>query len=77
MSEDQTCIPGRNIAKNLHTLNDVIRYGNSKNIEAAILFLDQEKAFDRVSHEFLLKTSRHLNFGDYILFLGYRLCQKM
>ena len=67
VSEDQTCIPGRNIAKKLHTLNDVIRYGNSKNIEAVILFLDQEKAFDRVSHEFLLKTLRHLNFGDYFV----------
>ena len=48
-------------------LNDVIRYGNSNNIEAAILFLDQEKAFDRVSHEFLLKTLKHLNFGDYFV----------
>ena len=67
VSEDQTCIPGRNIAKNLHTLNDVIRCGNSKNIQAAILFLDQQKAFNRVSHEFLLKTLRHLNFGDYFV----------
>ena len=67
VSEDQTCIPGRNIAKSLHTLNDVIRYGNSKNTQAAILFLDQEKAFDRVSHEFLLKALRHLNFGDYFV----------
>ena len=67
VSEDQTCIPGRNIAKNLHTLNDVMRCRNSKNIEAAILFLDQEKAFDKVSHKFLLKTLRHLNFGDYFV----------
>ena len=67
VNKDETCIPGRNIVKNLHTLNDVIRYGNSKNIEAAILFLDQGKAFDRVSHEFLLKTLRHLNFGDYFV----------
>ena len=35
-----------------------------KNVEAAILFLDQEKAFDRVDHQFLLKTLKHLNFGD-------------
>ena len=55
------------LPKNLHTLNDVIRYGNSKNIEAAIYFLDQEKAFGRVSHEFLLRTLRHLNFGDYFV----------
>ena len=37
------------------------------NTEAGILFLDQEKAFDRSSHEFLLKTLRHLNFGDYFV----------
>ena len=35
-----------------------------KNVEAAILFLDQEKTFDRVDHQFLLKTLKHLNFGD-------------
>ena len=67
VSEDQTCVPGRNTGKNLHTLNDVIRYENLKNTEAAILFLDQEKAFDRVSHEFLLKTLRYLNFVDYFV----------
>ena len=57
-------IPGRNIATNLHTLNDIVKYANSKNVEAAILFLDQEKAFNRVDHQFLLKTLKHLNFGD-------------
>ena len=43
ISNDQTCIPGRNIASNLHTLNDIVKYANSQNIEAAMLFLDQEK----------------------------------
>ena len=43
ISNDQTCIPGRNIASNLHTLHDIVKYANSTNIEAAILFLDQEK----------------------------------
>ena len=64
ISKDQTGIPGRNITTNYHTLNDIVKYTNSKNVEAAILFLDQEKAFDRVDHQFLLKTLRHLNFGD-------------
>ena len=67
ISNDQTCIPGRNIASNLHTLNDIVKYANSKNIEAAILFLDQEKGFDRVDHQFLIKTLKHLNFGDYFI----------
>ena len=71
ISKDQTGIPGRNIAKNLHTLNDIVKYANSKNVEAAILFLDQEKAFDRVDHHFLLKTLKHLNFGDnFISWIG-------
>ena len=44
-----------------------MKYANSRNIEAAILFLDQEKAFDRVDHQFLIKTLKHLNFGDYFI----------
>ena len=69
ISKDQTGIPGRNIATNLHTLNDIVKYANSKNVEAAILFLDQEKAFDRVDHQFLLKTLKHLNFWRQLHFL--------
>ena len=64
IKSDQTCVPGRNIALNTHTLNDVIKYANSKNVQAAILFIDQEKAFDRVDHSFLIKTLEHLNFGN-------------
>ena len=65
ISNDQTCIPGRNIASNLHTLNGIVKYASSKNIEAAILSLDQEKAFDRVDHQFLITTLKHLYFGYY------------
>ena len=60
----QACVPGRNIALNTHTLNDVIKYANSKNIQAAILFIDQEKAFDIVDHSFLIKALEHLNSGN-------------
>ena len=41
----------------------VIKYANSENISAAILFIDQEKAFDGVSHSFLIKTLKQFNFG--------------
>ena len=64
IDSNQTCVPGRNISKNVHTLQDVIKYANSENITAAILFIDQEKAFDRVSHTFLLKTLEKFNFGS-------------
>ena len=63
--KNQTCIPGRNISYNIHNLIDIIKYANTKNIQAAILFLDQEKAFDRVNHDFLTKTLNHFNFGEY------------
>ena len=29
----------------------------------SVLFIDQEKAFDRISHSFLLKTLKQFNFG--------------
>ena len=64
INSDQTYVPGKNIALNTRTLNDVIKYANSKNIKAAILFIYQEKAFDRVDHSFLIKTLEHLNFGN-------------
>ena len=48
----------------VQTIQDVIKYANSENITAAILFIDQEKAFDRVSHRFLLKTLEKFNFGS-------------
>ena len=63
--KNQTFIPGRNISYNIHNLIDIIKYANTKNIQAAILFLDQEKAFDRVNHDFLIKTLNHYNFGEY------------
>ena len=64
IDSSQTCVPGQNISKNVHTLQDVIKYANSENITAAILLIDQEKAFDRVGHTFLLKTLEKLDFAS-------------
>ena len=38
-----------------------------KNIEATILFLNEEQAFERVNHRFLIRTLKHLNFGDHFI----------
>ena len=32
--------------------------------EAAFIFIDQEKAFDRISHNFLFKSLRKFDFGE-------------
>ena len=53
--ESQTAIYGRNIGDNIHLVRDIIDLANSDDEEGALLFLDQEKAFDRVSHSFLLR----------------------
>ena len=35
--KNQTCIPGRNISCNIHNLIDIIKYANTKNVQAAML----------------------------------------
>lgn len=54
LSEDQTCgIPGCSIFENLLLLQDAIDLAKHKQLPAAIIILDQEKAFDKVNHTFL------------------------
>ena len=61
---DQTCgVPGRYIGENVALLRDVVHYVNENNLPAAVLALDQEKAFDRVDWGFLLATLDHMGFG--------------
>ena len=60
----QTCVNGRKIDTTLHTVRDLIQLAEEKNLEAAFIFLDQEKAFDRVNHEFLFKVMKAFNIGN-------------
>ena len=62
---DQTCsIPGRSIQDNVHLIRNLIEYVDDKNMPAAIISLDQTKAFDRVSHEYLFKGLHSFGFGN-------------
>ena len=64
VSPDQTCgIPSRNIYSNLRLTRDVMRYARDKGIQAILVNLDQEKAFDRVDHGFLDKVLQTMNIG--------------
>ena len=61
---DQTaCIPGRTINDNLRLIQDAITYANETNKPLALISIDQLKAFDRVSHEFLFLTLEKFGFG--------------
>lgn len=64
LSEDQTCgVPGRSIFENLFLLRDTIDYVRSKQLLAAVISLDQEKAFYHVNHGFLQQVLAKCNFG--------------
>ena len=61
---DQTCgIPGRYIGENVSLLRDIVDLSSELHIPAAILSLDQEKAFDRVDWSFLFATLEKMGFG--------------
>ena len=61
---DQKCaVPGRSITDNIHLIRDICNYTEWKDQQAAIISLDQTKAFDRVSHEFLFSVLKKYNFG--------------
>ena len=54
---DQTaCIPERTINDNLRLIQDAINYANETQTRLAIISVDQLKAFDRVSHNYLFKV---------------------
>ena len=63
INKSQTAIPGRQITKNIHIAQDLINLINKNDESAALLFYDQEKAFDRISHSFIIKTLEKHGFG--------------
>ncbi|KAI8478588.1 hypothetical protein Bbelb_436860 [Branchiostoma belcheri] len=61
---DQSCgIPGRSIDDSVCLLRDIVEYVNGTESSCVLIALDQEKAFDRVSHDFMAKVLNKLGFG--------------
>ena len=61
---DQTCgVPGRSIIDNGHLIRDLIDYSNLKNINGVLLSIDQQKAFDRISHKYMLEVLKAFGMG--------------
>ena len=61
---DQTyCVPGRSMVDNVHLIRDVLDVSSSLGVDAGLISLDQEKAFDRVEHGFLWKVMESFGFS--------------
>ena len=62
--QDQTCgVVGRSIFSNLNLVRDILDMIDKTNEPAILVSLDQEKAFDRVDHDFMLRVLRKFGFG--------------
>ena len=60
---DQACaVPGRQITDNLLLIRDTICFARDRNIPLVVLNLDFEKAFDRVSHQYLFQVLEKMGF---------------
>ena len=62
---DQTCgIPGRHIYDNNAISRDIMYYAKCDGIPMSIIKIDQEKAFDRVSHEYVFRVLKAFGLGN-------------
>ena len=60
-------IRGRSIQNHNHYIRDLISLAKLRGDHSCILSIDQQKAFDRVSHDWMLKVLKENNFGPNFL----------
>ena len=57
----------RDILDNILNLKNLLEYTKAKNLQAAFIFLDNEKAFDRIEINYMLKVLEKYQFPEYYL----------
>jgi hypothetical protein len=61
--EQTYAVKGRSIISNTSIIRDMILHANSSQTPLAVISLDQEKAFDSISHDFLFAILKSINLG--------------
>ena len=54
-------IPNRSIFDHIHLAKSIISYAEAMKIDGLIIALDQEKAYNKIHHEYLWETMNHFN----------------
>lgn len=63
----QTCaVPGQRMSDNLMLLRDLIFHMQANNRLLAVISMDLEKAYDKVSHVFLFQCLKHLGIPEHV-----------
>ena len=66
---DQTCaVAGRPISDNVHLFRNIFDFVEQKEMRCVFINLDQAKAFDRVSTNYLLRILASFGFGPKLLY---------
>ena len=60
-------IPGRSIFDHIRLTRVMITYAETMGINGAIIALDQEKAYDKITHKYLWKTLEAFNLPPYFV----------
>ena len=69
-TEQSAAVPNRTTYNNLFTIRDLLEYSNKKKKPSYILNFDQEKAFDKVDRNYMVKCLEKMNYPkEYIEFI--------